>query len=132
MTSQRPSTTALAALAFGLAATVFGWWTAGRQVRNELQGEFADQAIAGSNLVERRIQRYVDALYGMQALAAHDFTLRRHEFHNFVLDLQLAQRLPGVQAVEYIRRVPEAQREASRARYGPTGPCAPKVIPTLR
>jgi len=112
MTSQRPSTTALAALAFGLAATVFGWWTAGRQVRNELQGEFADQAIAGSNLVERRIQRYVDALYGMQALAAHDFTLRRHEFHNFVLDLQLAQRLPGVQAVEYIRRVPEAQREA--------------------
>ena len=48
----------------------------------------------------------------MQALAAHDFTLRRHEFHNFVLDLQLAQRLPGVQAVEYIRRVPEAQREA--------------------
>jgi diguanylate cyclase (GGDEF)-like protein/PAS domain S-box-containing protein len=103
--SQRPQNVALAALFCGLALTLLAWWLAQRQARNEAQAEFANQAYVATNVVEKRIQRYIDALYGLGALASHDASLSRLEFHEYAAALQLRQRLPGVQAVELIRRV---------------------------
>src|SRR5437588_304320 len=51
-------------------------------------------------------------LFGLDALANHDLTLSRAEFHQYVAALDLGRRLPGVQAVEFIRRVPESARDA--------------------
>ncbi|MGE5096202.1 MAG: CHASE domain-containing protein, partial [Betaproteobacteria bacterium] len=104
--AQRPLTVAVIALACGLAMTLFAWWGAARQARNEAQAEFAKQAFAGASVVERRIQRYIDVLYGVEALASHDDELTRREFHYFVEGLRIQQRLPGVQAIQFVRRVP--------------------------
>jgi CHASE1-domain containing sensor protein len=64
-----------------LALTLLAWWLAQRQARNEAQAEFANQAYVATNVVEKRIQRYIDALYGLGALASHDASLSRLEFH---------------------------------------------------
>src|SRR3954468_17443423 len=109
--STRTQTVAVAALAFRLAMTLSAWWVAGRQARNEAQAEFANQAFVATNVVERRIQRYIDVLYGVEALASHDDELTRREFNFFVSGLQVRQRLPGVQAVEFIRRVHDPDLE---------------------
>jgi CHASE1-domain containing sensor protein len=114
-TSRRPLL-AFAVLAIGLAATLSAWWGAGRLVEREARSEFASQAILATNILERRIQRYVDLLYGLEALTSHDEELNRREFSHYVAALDLGRRFPGVQAVELIRRVPDAQREAFVAR----------------
>jgi diguanylate cyclase (GGDEF)-like protein/PAS domain S-box-containing protein len=108
----RPQSVALVALACGAGATLLAWYLAGRQVELESRAEFANQAQLAANVVERRIQRYIDVLYGLDALANHDFEMSRREFHNYVGGLDLGRRMPGVQAVEFVRRVPEAARAA--------------------
>ena len=112
----RPQRVALITLACGVAATVLGWFFVGRQVELESRVEFATRAQLASNVVERRIQRYIDLLYGLDALANHEAYLTRLEFHQYVSALNLGRRLPGVQAVEFIRRVWDEDREAFVAR----------------
>ena len=56
----RPQSVALVALACGVGATLFSWLLIGRQVEIESQAEFANQARLAGNVIERRIQRYVD------------------------------------------------------------------------
>src|SRR5258708_32215790 len=106
----RPSNVALVVLACGLAASLFAWLLAGTQAKHEAQIEFAHQANLAANVLERRIQRYVDVLYGLEALAYHDEQVSRTEFHHYVSALELHQRFPGVKAVEFIRRVPREAR----------------------
>jgi diguanylate cyclase (GGDEF)-like protein/PAS domain S-box-containing protein len=89
-----------------VAATLFAWLFAGAQAQSDAQAEFARKANLAANVLERRIQRYVDVLYGLEALAYHDATLSRPEWHHYVSALELGRRFPGVKAVELIRRVP--------------------------
>ena len=111
-TDLRPQSVALTALACGLAATLLAWYLTGSQVEREAQAEFAGQANLATNLLERRIQRYVDVLFGLEALAYHDPQLTRAEFRRYVSALDINRRVRGIQAVELIRRVPDAEREA--------------------
>jgi diguanylate cyclase (GGDEF)-like protein/PAS domain S-box-containing protein len=106
----RPQAVALIALACGIAATLTGWYVVGRQVEMETRAEFANKAHLAANVVERRIQRYIDLLYGLDALANHEQHLSRLEFQTYVAGLDLGRRLPGVQAVEFIRRVWDEER----------------------
>jgi diguanylate cyclase (GGDEF)-like protein/PAS domain S-box-containing protein len=108
----KPQSVALIALACGAGATLFAWFLAGRHVELERRAEFANQARLAANVVERRIQRFIDVLIGLDGLANRDVELSRRDFHNYVAGLDLARRIPGVQAVEYVRRVPASQREA--------------------
>jgi diguanylate cyclase (GGDEF)-like protein/PAS domain S-box-containing protein len=112
----RPQSVALIALACGAGATLLAWFLAGRHVELESRAEFANQAQVAANVVERRLQRYIDVLYGLDALANHDFELTRQDFHKYVTGLDLGRRIPGVQAVEFDRRVPDAARQTFIAR----------------
>jgi diguanylate cyclase (GGDEF)-like protein/PAS domain S-box-containing protein len=102
---RRPQSVALTALGCGLAATLLAWYLTGRTVEREAQAEFVAQANLASNLLERRIQRYVDVLYGLEALAYQDPDLTRAEFNRYVAALDLERRFHGVQAIELIRRI---------------------------
>ncbi len=106
----RPRNVALVALACGVAATLLAWFLAGRQAEREAAAEFAAQANLGTNILERRIQRYIDVLYGLEALAYHNEHLGRREFAHYVSALEMGKRFPGVTVVEYIQRVPDVER----------------------
>ena len=107
----RQQSVALVVLGLGVAATVAAWQVVGRQAESEARAEFANQAMVATSVVERRVQRYIDLLYGLDALANHEPNLTRLEFHTYVAGLEMGQRLPGVQAVEFLRRVRAAARE---------------------
>jgi diguanylate cyclase (GGDEF)-like protein/PAS domain S-box-containing protein len=107
----RQQSVALTVLGLGVAATLAGWYVVGRQAEGEARAEFASQAAVATSVVERRIQRYIDLLYGLDAFANHEPNLTRLEFHTYVAGLDMGQRLPGVQAVEFLRRVRQAGRE---------------------
>ncbi|HUQ28527.1 MAG TPA: EAL domain-containing protein [Usitatibacter sp.] len=108
--SRRPRVAALLALACGLAASLFAWYHVGQQADREARAQFAGRANLAANLLERRLQRYLDILYGLQAFAYHE-DVTRGEFRQYVNALQLGRRFPGVQAVEFVRRVPRAERD---------------------
>src|SRR5215471_18499650 len=107
----RPRSVAAVALAIGLGATLWAWFIAGRQVEREGRAKFEQQSSLAAGLLERRIQRYIDALYGLEALAYHDQTLSRTEFGRYVSALELGKRFPGVQAVQLVRRITDDERD---------------------
>jgi diguanylate cyclase (GGDEF)-like protein/PAS domain S-box-containing protein len=112
----RPQSVALVTLAIGVASAVLAWWAVGRQVAIESDAEFANRAQLAASVIERRAQRYVDLLYGLDAMANHESPLSRQEFNSYVTGLDLGRRLPAVQAVEFIRRVTDAERDGFVAR----------------
>ena len=107
----RPQSVALITLAVGVVGSLLAWTAIGRQVAIESDAEFANRSQLAASVVERRINRYVDLLYGLDAMANHETELTRQEFHTYVEGLDLGSRLPGVQAVEFIRRITDAQRD---------------------
>ena len=111
-TSLRPRDLALLALACGLAASLLAWYVAGRLAEREGNARSAARADVAAGLIERRIQRYIDVLHGVEALALHDSDLSRAEFRGYVAALELDRRFPGVKAVELVRRVSDAERDA--------------------
>jgi len=115
MTPSRPQSVALTALAIGVAATLLAWYLVGRQVEVESVAEFANRAQLAANALERRVQRYVDLLYGLDALANQEELLTRGDFNKYVAGLDLGSRLPGVRAMEFLRRVPQRDRDAFEA-----------------
>ena len=107
----RPHNLALAALACGLAATLFAWFFAGRSAELEAKVELENHATLATSLLERRMERYVDVLYGLDALAYHDVNVSRAEFHHYVSALDLDNRFPGLKASVFNRRVPGSRRD---------------------
>jgi diguanylate cyclase (GGDEF)-like protein/PAS domain S-box-containing protein len=114
-TDLRPRSVALIALASGLAATLVAWLSTGHQADREAQAEFASTTTIATNVLERRIQRYIDVVWSLAALAYHDDPTRA-EFRRFVAAMDLQRRLQGTQAVELVRRIPDTEREAFVAR----------------
>ena len=93
----RPQTLALIALACGVAATLFAWHLAGRQAAAEAKAEFVSQANLASSLLERRVQRYLDLLSGLQALAYHEADFPRKEFTSYV-SAWMSRAVPALRA----------------------------------
>jgi diguanylate cyclase (GGDEF)-like protein/PAS domain S-box-containing protein len=108
----RPQIVALTALALGVAATLFAWFMAGRQADREAATEFTNHANLASNLLDRRVQRYVDVLYGLEALAYHEATLTRAEFSRYASALEISRRFTGLTTLGFIRRVTRENRDA--------------------
>ena len=98
-------------LALGVAASVGAWHFAARQSDSETRSEFESRANLAASLVDRKVARYIDLLYGMEALFGNDPSVSRAQFQGFVTALDAGRRFPGVQALEFIRRVPAASRE---------------------
>src|SRR5688572_24504880 len=97
-----PQSVAWIALAIGVAATALAWWISSRQAESQARAEFASRTQLAAQLVERRFQRYLDALYGLDAFASHEPDFPRIEFHEYAAALAAGERLPGVQALEFL------------------------------
>jgi diguanylate cyclase (GGDEF)-like protein/PAS domain S-box-containing protein len=99
------------ALFFGVAATVLAWYLVGSQQDREARTEFSNNANLATSVIERRMQRYVDMLYGLEALAGRDAELARSAFYEYTAALDVSRRFPGIRSIQFVRRVPEAERE---------------------
>jgi CHASE1-domain containing sensor protein len=80
------------------------------------QGEFNQRAAAGATALQRSIQEHLEVLYGFAALyaaAPQPLNLNREAFRE--LAKGPLKRYPGVQALGWVPRVLEAEREAYQA-----------------
>ena len=109
---QRPQIIALAALSLGAAATLVAWLATGWQAQRQAQAEFTARANRAASVLEQRVHRYLDVLYGVGALAYHDRRVLRAEFSRYSNALDIPNRFPGIKAVEYFSIVHPADREA--------------------
>ncbi len=105
-----------AALALGVAATLLAWYIAGRQADREIAGRIHEP-----RQPRRRTcwtgasQRYVDVLYGLEALAYHEPALRAHAVLAATCRRSRShRRFPGVTALGFIRA--RGGRRARRVR----------------
>ncbi len=63
-----------------------------------------------------RLQTYFDMLLSMKGTFAVNEHVNRDQFARFVRELNLTQRYPGFQAIQFVRSVPEAELDAFSAR----------------
>ena len=127
----RPQSVALIALALGVAATVAGWYVVGRQAEAEARAEFATQAALATTVIERRVQRYVDLLYGLDAFVNHEPRPSRDKFHVYVTSLELGQRMPACRRWSSCGRA-RSEREAYVASVRTDRSVCRRATPTSR
>jgi signal transduction histidine kinase len=95
-------------LAFLLGLCLTGWTcmividAQQQQIRNNFQRD--TDKIARDTAV--RLQTYFDMLLSIKAMYALDDRIDRAQFRRFVGELNLAQRYPGFQAIQFVRGVP--------------------------
>jgi diguanylate cyclase (GGDEF)-like protein/PAS domain S-box-containing protein len=98
-------------LALGIALSGIAWYVAGVLVDRRAQVEFNTRTQNAQSQIERRAQRHVDLLHGLQGLFGHDPSISRNEFSRYINSLELRERFPGVVSAQYIRRVRDGERE---------------------
>ncbi|MDX2221006.1 MAG: EAL domain-containing protein [Burkholderiales bacterium] len=103
--SRLASRQALWLLAGGLLLALIMWSLTARFVAQSTAQEFEREAATAAGLVERRFARYSDLLYGVHGLFGDRDDVSRLGFHRYVSALDLRNRFPGVQSMQYVQRV---------------------------
>ncbi|MET0264770.1 MAG: CHASE domain-containing protein [Duganella sp.] len=93
-----------------LGVTALLWRDAEADARQEVQADFDGRVRELVNLVDQRMQTYVQVLYGVQGLFYSSHHVDRDEFRIYLEGQELARHFPGVQAIGYMRLVGGAQR----------------------
>ena len=81
------------------------------QIRSDFRRD-ADKVATDTNV---RLQTYFDMLLSIKGTFAINETVSRAQFARFVRELNLSERYPGFQAIQFVRYVPAAQLDAFSA-----------------
>ncbi|MFA9218428.1 MAG: CHASE domain-containing protein [Sphingomonadaceae bacterium] len=102
--------------AHGLLAFIFGLCITGAACmlvvdaqQQQIRSNFQRDADKIARDTEVRLHTYFDVLLAIKGIYALDDSVDRGRFHRFVGELQLTQRYPGFQALQFVRQVPGAQ-----------------------
>ena len=90
--------------------SLVAWIFVARLIDNQAHADFDTKVRTTINTIERRAQRYIDILHGLEGLFGHDPSVSHLGFQRYVNSLNLATRFPGIQAVEFIRRVKQTEK----------------------
>jgi len=102
----------------GLLATGIAWHLGNRMVQQELSAQLDTRAREARHTLARQIDAYSEVLRGLQAQLVADPALPQATFKRIAASLQLERRLPGIQAIGYSARVPQADgNDAFIVRY---------------
>jgi diguanylate cyclase (GGDEF)-like protein len=117
-------------LAASLAVTALLWRDAARDADQDVQADFEVRVRELVNLLDQRMQTYVQVLYGVQGLFYSSQNVDRDEFRTYLNGQGLPRYFPGVQAIGYMRMVPGHQRASLDVRIHPAGD-RPWYAPTV-
>jgi signal transduction histidine kinase len=95
-----------AMLVLGIPASFLLFSLIGDAVEDVARLRFERQTRDAGAVIEERIQFYSDILYGLRALFASQEPVSRLQFHRFVASLDLKNRFPGFDVVNYAVYVP--------------------------
>ena len=97
-------------LAVGLPASFWLFVLISDAVESVAQSRFERQSSDIVHAIETRIQSYAEILYGLQALFSDQAPITRLQFHRYVTSLDLLNRYPGYDVVNYAVVVPHSER----------------------
>lgn len=95
------------------------------QIRNNFERD-AEKVVRDT---ENRLQTYFDMLLALKGVYALDDGMDRQRFQRFVNQLQLDQRYPGFQAIQFVRSVPDQRLQEFSAHVRKDGYPAFSVHP---
>jgi signal transduction histidine kinase len=88
-------------LVIGILASTMAFFVVRQVTEDVARLRFERQARDAVAVIDERIQFYSDILYGLRALFASQGPVNRLQFHRFVQSLDLKQRFPGFDVVNY-------------------------------
>ena len=97
-------------LFLSLGMTYALWQDARHSAVKELQVEFAHRTLEAAEQVRQRMLNYDQMLRGLRGLFNASVHVDRNEFREYCATLNLAERLKGVQALAFIRRVEDSEK----------------------
>jgi signal transduction histidine kinase len=98
-------------LAIGIPVSVLLFGHLQDAVEDLARLRFERNASDVKHVIEARVRSYSDVLYGLQALFATQESISRAQFRQFVDSLDLKQRYPGFDVVNYAAHVSENDRK---------------------
>jgi PAS domain S-box-containing protein len=107
-----PRVTAALVLATGVLASVLAAWSLSNHLEREAQRRFETGATAAFAHLEKRLDDFRNLILGLQGLFIASEHVDRREFNRYCENLQLNQRLPGLQAMSFQRYVRHADKAA--------------------
>src|SRR5882672_8716195 len=93
-------------LTIGITASFLLFTIIQDSVENVARLRFEREAKDSSGIIEGRLRSYADVLYALRALFASEDPVDRLRFHRFVESLDLKNRYPGFDALNYAAYVP--------------------------
>ncbi len=103
----------MCAVTIGALLSASAFVLVGNQDRERVQTEFQHKARGHASAMRDRVYQYQDALHSIVGLYAASREVERQEFREFVA--RTLSRLPGIQALIWAPRVPQALRPATEA-----------------
>ena len=104
------------AFVIGICITIWACVVVSGAQQATIRSEFmrdTDKVASDTNV---RLQIYFDMLLSMKGTFAINERLGREQFARFVEELNITQRYPGFQAIQFVRYVPEGELESFSAR----------------
>src|SRR2546426_8625482 len=103
-------------LGIGVALSILLHFVIQDNVRGEAQLRFERQGSDAQHVIEARIKSYADVLHGLAALFNTSNSISRAEFRRYVAALDLPNRYPGFQGLNYAEYVPHEAKARLEAR----------------
>jgi diguanylate cyclase (GGDEF)-like protein len=100
------------ALGAALALTAAGWIALERSRSDEARSQFERRTETAEAAIRSRLLSYEQVLRSGGALIASHPAVSRQEFRDFIAQLGLEERFPGIQSIGFAERVKAPQREA--------------------
>src|SRR2546428_3247565 len=88
-------------LAVGILASFSVFFIIRDSVEHVARLRFEREVDSANRVIENRIRFYNDILYGLRAVFATQGPISRHQFRDFVMSLDLKNRYPGFDLVNY-------------------------------
>ncbi|MBI3916680.1 MAG: CHASE domain-containing protein [Betaproteobacteria bacterium] len=98
-------------LAVGIPASILLFSVIQDAVEDVARLRFERSASDAKHVIEARVRSYTDVLYGLQALFATQDSISRVQFRRYVESLDLKQRYPGFDVVNYAVHVSAKDKE---------------------
>ncbi len=89
-----------------LILTGFAWYKTNEIVHLEKEEKFIAIVTETHIHIQESIDKYINILYGMRGLFAASQKVDRNDFRAYVNSLPIEEKFPGIQALEFIARVP--------------------------
>jgi diguanylate cyclase (GGDEF)-like protein/PAS domain S-box-containing protein len=106
-------------LLVGVVLSALAWYAADSRLQNDARTQFETTAQKASSDIETRMLSFEDLLRGLQGLFVASESVSRAEFRNYLDNMRLAQRYPGIQLVSYAERTADRQAFEKRVRANP-------------